>query len=826
MTRLKRFIGLFLPALMLVTIMAGTAPAALLDFGPIVPEVVGSTPPNIGSGFPAWFRDTNRVPLQLCLEEVPGCLFAAVDRPNLGQPLAFPNIPDELFYYSATALIGDQLLFAGVEMNFADNGDGTYDQVGFSRVRIRISTTIAGNYTVTTPWKQYFFTVDQATIDANAGLRVINATEDIGLRPDGEFAGILLGNVGPYGYSQGAPFGTAPNLFLGDNTPRPLLGTPNNIFRIEGPPGFTTVETNLFAVTGKLYSDPIPTALTVDKATYSLDSRGMQTSVFATTQALSNQTNPAATFPLNFALTGIPSALQATGADIPLQNLQTNNPADGKFYSATGLFTAPATLPTTITVTNIADTPNTQLDVPLVDEVVIQKAVYNPVSSTLVVTANSFDRINQPILQAFVPGSEAPLGTFTNGQLIVSFPITIGSGQQSKHYDIPPEFVTVRSAAGGFDTKTVTVSVEDTAPVGTIIINNGAVSTTSTTVSVFLTAGSDNGAVTQMQFSKDGVNFFPFETFAPTRDLTLTDGPGTNTIYVRFKDANGVVSSIYSDSIILGTPPTGTIAINGGATFANVQAVTLTLSATDDSGIVESMQFSKDNISWTLFEPYATTRNVTLLPGEGFKAIYVRYRDADGNVSAPFSAFIMLDATAPTGTIVVNGGALITNSTAATVTLSATDANGIKDIRFSKDGGATWVTDWEAFTTTRNVNLLPNGSISVQYRDPAGNQSAVITDTIIVDTTPPIGTIQINGGSATTSSAAATLTLSATDANSVVSMQFSKDGGITWFALEPYSTTRNVVLTPPGAGVKTIDVRYKDAAGNLSDKLQATITML
>lgn len=456
--RFRKFISFFMPVLMLMTMMAGTAQAALLDFGPIVPEVVGSTPPNIRAGFPAWFRDTNRVPLQLCLEEVPGCLFAAVDRPDLTKPLAFPNIPDELFYYSATATIGNQLLFAGVEMNFADNGDGTYDQVGFVRVRIRIDSTVAGNYIVTTPWKQYFFTVDQATIDANAGRRVINATEDIGLGPDGVFDGVLAGTINTYAYSQGAPFGAAPNLYLGDNTPRPLVGStftdpvtqqPANIFRIQGPPGFTTVSTNLFAVTGKLYLDPIPTPLTINKLTYARDVAGVQVSAFATTQAMSNQVNGALAFPLNFALTNVPSVLQLSGTGLPSQVLTTNNPADGKFFVNTGGFAFQGNLPANATVTNTADTPNTVKTPPLVDEVKITNATYNKLTSTLTISAQSLDTVANPTLSAFMPGSVNTLGTLSNGQLTVTFPVTDNSGPQPKTYNIPTETITVKSAIGG-----------------------------------------------------------------------------------------------------------------------------------------------------------------------------------------------------------------------------------------------------------------------------------------------------------------------------------------------------------------------------------------
>ena len=99
MRALKMFRSL-LPLLLVATLMGGTVQGALLDLGPIVPPVIGSTPPNLGHGFPLWYRDTNRVPLQLCVEEVPGCL--PFVKPNPNQPMRYPdNMPDEIMYWSA-----------------------------------------------------------------------------------------------------------------------------------------------------------------------------------------------------------------------------------------------------------------------------------------------------------------------------------------------------------------------------------------------------------------------------------------------------------------------------------------------------------------------------------------------------------------------------------------------------------------------------------------------------------------------------------------------------------------------------------------------------
>ena len=59
--------------------------------------------------------------------------------------------------------------------------------------------------------------------------------------------------------------------------------------------------------------------------------------------------------------------------------MTTNSPADGRFFSTGTKFSpAPETIPASITVTNTADIPDTAKTVPLVDQVVIDSAVYNP----------------------------------------------------------------------------------------------------------------------------------------------------------------------------------------------------------------------------------------------------------------------------------------------------------------------------------------------------------------------------------------------------------------------------------------------------------------
>lgn len=99
------------------------------------------------------------------------------------------------------------------------------------------------------------------------------------------------------------------------------------------------------------------------------------------------------------------------------------------------------------------------------------------------------------------------------------------------------------------------------------------------------------------------------------------------------------------------TPPTGSVTINSGVAATNSTAVTLTLSATDNSGTVTQMQFSNDGGTYSSLEAYATTKTWTLSIGDGTKTVYAKFRDAAGNWSAPVSDAITLDTIPPQVTI-------------------------------------------------------------------------------------------------------------------------------------------------------------------------------
>ena len=195
------------------------------------------------------------------------------------------------------------------------------------------------------------------------------------------------------------------------------------------------------------------------------------------------------------------------------------------------------------------------------------------------------------------------------------------------------------------------------------------------------------------------------------------------------------------------TPPTGTIVINNNRSTTNTPNVTLSLTwgdGADGSGVAR-MRFSDNGSTWTAWESLAATRAYTLPGGDGHKTVRVQFLDKANNRSATHSDYIRLDTTPPTGTILINSGAMTTAVRSVTLGLAWSDGagSGVTRMRFS-DNGSTW-TAWMAPTATRE-HMLPEGlgyhTVRVQYLDGAGNHSAVCNDYIkLVVPDPHVGAV-------------------------------------------------------------------------------------
>ncbi len=197
-----------------------------------------------------------------------------------------------------------------------------------------------------------------------------------------------------------------------------------------------------------------------------------------------------------------------------------------------------------------------------------------------------------------------------------------------------------------------TITLDTIPPTGTISINGAAASTNSPTVTLALSATDDSGTVAEMECSSDGLTYSTPEPYAATKAWTLSGGDGEKHVSVQFSDPAGNWSSPANATITLDTtPPSGTISINNGGVFTRATAVTLTLSATDNVGLVSQMRFSNDGVTYADPEPYTATKTWTLPGGDGTKTVSVQFSDPAGNWSNPVSGTIALDTTPPMITI-------------------------------------------------------------------------------------------------------------------------------------------------------------------------------
>ena len=207
------------------------------------------------------------------------------------------------------------------------------------------------------------------------------------------------------------------------------------------------------------------------------------------------------------------------------------------------------------------------------------------------------------------------------------------------------------------------------------------------------------------------------------------------------------------------------------------------------------------------------------ISGDGSKIAFISF---EGNVNGEIfvSVDIDQDSTAP---VTVDNYDNSWHVVDYKINLAATDdLSGVAETYYKINDGPTQTVSAQgqpSITTEGADNTLEYWSV-----DLAGNEEAhkVLTG-IKLDKTPPTGTITINNETASTSSPAVTLKLSANDTSGIAQMRFSNNG-TDWTTWETYATSKKWTL-PSGDGEKTVYVQFKDNAGWVSSNYSATIRL-
>lgn len=134
----------------------------------------------------------------------------------------------------------------------------------------------------------------------------------------------------------------------------------------------------------------------------------------------------------------------------------------------------------------------------------------------------------------------------------------------------------------------------------------------------------------------------------------------------------------------------------------------------------------------------------TLFIGTGFALAAPRWPQPEGKLFALF-----YDTSAPTGAVVIDGGAANTSSTAVRLTLSATDTGGGTVYRMSFSNNGTSWTPSETYTPSRAWSLPAgdgNKVVRTVFIDSYGNTSTPVSDAILLDTVKPTASVRAPAG--------------------------------------------------------------------------------
>lgn len=490
-------------------------------------------PINAFNGFPFWYKDENSLRLQLNFDHTdPFSGIDAADLPDPSQSVAFPeNYPEEAFYHQVEAEMttgtGERArLVLALEATFINDVPRVDEQIVFGRVRIRIfGLQPNAEYTITHPYG-----VDTFIAESDRGIGEINFTEDIGGFNGGDFELALNSRVFPFLRWDPSVAPNAPEGYIGNpNVLHPIVGSlfvdrfgqSQNFFRIEGPgigigspdrsstPGIdpdNCIETRDFSITGKISTI---SGVDVQRATYTQNvSDSGLIDVFATSDDTAQD-------------------IEVNGTGIDPTLLRGSN---GQYFTRVRF--SGENPPSSITVTNLSDNPQSIKEVVPVD-FITASANYDTDTQNLTIVASSSDSVGSPILS---------ITNFGLGELIIP-----SDGTISTDLTFVPPNVTITSTSGGQRTIPVTVTGSSDSPIA-VRANAGEDETAIFSSTVTLNGTKSTGPITSFRWTQlTGPDITlvnadtatpsftaPNSTTALTFELTVDGegGPSTDTVTV------------------------------------------------------------------------------------------------------------------------------------------------------------------------------------------------------------------------------------------------------------------------------------------------------
>ncbi|MDN5200138.1 hypothetical protein QQ008_02165 [Fulvivirgaceae bacterium BMA10] len=264
------------------------------------------------------------------------------------------------------------------------------------------------------------------------------------------------------------------------------------------------------------------------------------------------------------------------------------------------------------------------------------------------------------------------------------------------------------------------------------------------------------------------------------------------------------------------------IRINRGRKFTNKREIEVEIRPIKiSSTLIAQMKVGfKPDLSDASWEKYAASKKLTISGEDREIMVYAILKDKAGNNSSIAEDRITFDTKPPIPkNIIINNGAEYTNDQDLRVRLNL-EAQDAYRMQLSNSGQFN-DSDWEEFVPEKSWTLGPRDEgekfVYARFVDRAANISEIIKTSIILDLTPPSGSVIINDNKKITGSRKVKLKITSNDAAvvriagpGVQNLPFSPQGGQNYIIKEWELDSIQ--------GQKFVKVYFRDYAGNITRK--------
>lgn len=288
--------------------------------------------------------------------------------------------------------------------------------------------------------------------------------------------------------------------------------------------------------------------------------------------------------------------------------------------------------------------------------------------------------------------------------------------------------------------------LDNALPTGSVVISRKF--TNVTTVPLQLSATDSQGTVDKMRFAVDGGVWSSWETYTASKTLTISSTEGLRTIAVQYMDSAGNISTTYSDTVTFdATKPVMSSIVFNTTAWTN-QAVTATLSATDN--MTSAGEITVDGLTGFTYT-FQSNGSYTF-----------NFRDKAGNLNTATASVTWIDKSKPVISLSTNGS-LAQQAVNSIVTATDTGA---------PQSGLTYAYAWSTSNTAEPTTWIALGAdrkaeksgvtgtwyLWAQVTDTAGNTATLCSNPFLLDNTSPIGTVLYKPAGLTANNVTATLT--------------------------------------------------------------------